>query len=223
MGCSDGQKGEYANNGSHATSAPTRRRARTRALGVELPSRAGKILIAIALVFMCANIVLAWLAPLGLVRIIASPLALKLGVVYGLFSGALIGTAMYYTFQHHGSQPGIREYKSGIFRWPILAGLFMFVLMAGFGFFAMSHSVASVYTRIFGEPGSQVLTVSGSYWARRWQRCYDHNFRDVPLIARGGRVLCIDRALAPGSRVRLDGHASVLGITVTDIYLENGF
>ena len=124
-------------------------------------------------------------------------------------------------FQHHGSQPGISEYKTGIFRWPLLAGLVMFVLMAGFGFFAISHSVAAIFTRTFGVPGSHVLTISGSYRSGNWQRCYEHNFLDVPLIARGGRVLCIDTELATGSRVKLDGNVSGLGVAVTKYQIEN--
>jgi hypothetical protein len=179
-----------------------------------------KSIAVIGLALFIVNLLLAIFIPLGLIRHVSSPLALKLGITYGVLSGAIVGACFYYIFQHHNAKIYIAQQRlSRFYRSPFAVGLFFFVITGITGFDAIAHTAASLYTRSFGAPGSEVLTIVGSYQAR-WVHCNDHHFSEVPWRAQAGRVLCTDTAIEPGSRVKVAGYVSPLGLAVSNVYFE---
>ena len=180
-----------------------------------------KSIVVIGLALFLVNLSLYILVPVGFIRHIASPLALKLGITYGVLSGTIVGACFYYIFQHHSASTYIAQQKlqSRFYRSPFAVGLFFFVITGVFGFGASAHTAASFYTRTFGAPGSEVFTIVGSH-QERWVHCNEHHYAEVPLRARAGRVLCTDTAIEPGSRVKAAGYVSPLGLAVSNVFFE---
>jgi hypothetical protein len=180
-----------------------------------------KSIAAIGLALFIVNLLLAILVPLGLIRHVSSSLALELGMTYGVLSGAIVGACFYYIYQNPSANTVIAEQKlqSRFYRSPFAVGLFFFVITSFTGFGAIAHTAASLYTRSFGAPGSKTLTIVGSYRAR-WEHCNDHHFSEVPWRAKAGRVLCTDKAIEPGSRVKVAGYVSPLGLAVSNVFFE---
>jgi hypothetical protein len=151
------------------------------------------------------------------VRVIASPLALAVGLVYGLITGVLVILSLRLIIDNRHLLPAasavhVREPL------PIVGRGVVFLVVAISGFVGISLSGAGAYTWLLGSPASRTFTVIESHWSggRHGGRCYEHSVKGVLWFASGGRVLCFDAPLPPGSTFVLRGRVSPFGMVVND-------
>lgn len=83
--------------------------------------------------------------------------------MYGVLSGLAIGIFSYYILQRQHVHPdSVSQRSEPRIRKSVVGSFIMFVTFGAFDFFATAHSIASLYTRAFGDLGSLELTVTNA-------------------------------------------------------------
>jgi hypothetical protein len=157
-------------------------------------------------------------------RVVVSDSGVIVGLVVGTLCGvgwvAFIETSIRTSDPDTPAMKNIRQQRplrSALFRVP-----FMFVIGLGFGYATAAWALVWTVNMWLGTPASQIVTVTGWHTggARSCTRPEIGHFlfRDSP------RSLCVQLAsrthMPDGSKLRLVGKESMLGINVDEIYAE---
>jgi hypothetical protein len=102
---------------------------------------------------------------------------------------------------------------AGVLRRPLMASIFLPLLMGVFGFYSASFAIAGSYTYLAGAKAEKHFTVSASRWnSGKYGDCYDTRLLEQWRIAQVRRAVCVSYKADVGDRVKISGEASALGI-----------
>jgi hypothetical protein len=151
-----------------------------------------------------------------------------LGVTVGLIAGALCGIGWVVLVEigirrSDANSPAIQNISKHFLRFPSVRVPFMLALGLMLGYGAIAWGLNWGINILLGTRSSQIVTVTG--WASAGRSSCAHPQIGHSLFADSPRSLCVNAAsraqMPDGSRLRLVGTGSVLGLNVEEIYVEN--
>jgi hypothetical protein len=160
-------------------------------------------------------------------RVVPTSFGVSLGLIAGgLYGLCCVGLTEYIARRSDERARAARQVSSWsdnrILRTVWLRVPFIFLLAFNFGYSAMAWGLAWPINMWIGSPESKVVTVSG--WVSGGARgCPHPKVREIGIEA-SSRALCVSseaREQMPiGSRLRIEGRSSALGMNVEKIYIE---